>query len=45
MVREIAMILISLAVMAAIQSKVEARLGFHPGTTEMSFELRAGLRS
>ena len=45
MTRNIAMILLTLAVMAAIQSRVETRLGLHAGTTAMSFELRTGLRS
>jgi len=43
--RTIALILLSLAVMAAIQSRVEARFERHASATEMRFELRTGLRS
>jgi len=38
-------ILITLAVVATIQSSVDARLALHTGSTEMSFEFHTGIRS
>jgi hypothetical protein len=45
MLREIAMILITLAVMAAIQSSAETRFGLHLSSVDTTLELRTGLRS
>lgn len=45
MFRDIAMILITLAVMAVIQSSAETRFGLHVSSADTTSELRTGLRS
>lgn len=45
MIRTIAMILFTLAVMAAVQTRLEARLGLHAALSDADLNLRIGLRS
>lgn len=46
MIRTIAMILFTLAVMAAVQTRVETRMGpMHAGVADANYDLHMGLRS
>ena len=45
MIRTIALILVTLAIMAAVQTRLESRLGLHASLSDATFDSRSGLRS